>query len=75
MVNVGRSLESKIGGVCTATNHRVNFKQETNLDVEGRLLGPRYSYLAFQTILRARSTEVHVSILSSGRPQNVNVNI
>ena len=60
---------------CTATNHRVILKQETDLDVEGRLLGPRFSCLVFQIILRARSTEVHVSVLSSGRTQNVDVNI
>lgn len=50
VVNVGRSLESMTGGVCTATTHRVNLRPEYFNDEQGRSLGPRYSFPVFQTL-------------------------
>ncbi|KAI1279485.1 putative oxidoreductase [Xylaria sp. FL0933] len=50
VVNVGRSLESMTGGVCTATTHRVNLKPEYFMDEAYRSLGPRYSFPVFQTL-------------------------
>ncbi|KAI4283467.1 MAG: hypothetical protein L6R35_005172 [Caloplaca aegaea] len=49
VINVGRSLESMTGGVCTATTHRVNLRPEFFYD-NGRALGPRYSSPVFQTL-------------------------
>jgi isopenicillin N synthase-like dioxygenase len=50
VVNVGRSLESITGGVCTATTHRVNLSAKKFLGADGRALGPRYSFPVFQTL-------------------------
>lgn len=50
VVNVGRSLESMTGGVCTATTHRVNLSAKKFFDAQGRSLGPRYSFPVFQTL-------------------------
>jgi len=59
VVNVGRSLESMTGGVCTATTHRVNLSAKKFLDVHGRSLGPRYSFPVFQTLkLDLNTTEL-----------------
>ena len=49
VINVGRSLKSTTGGVCTATTHRVNLRPEFFYD-NGRALGPRYSSPVFQTL-------------------------
>lgn len=49
-VNVGRSLESLTGGVCTATTHRVNLRPEYFVDRSQRPLGPRFSFPVFQTL-------------------------
>lgn len=50
IVNVGRSLESITGGVCTATTHRVNLSPRKFVDASGRSLGPRFSFPVFQTL-------------------------
>lgn len=50
VVNVGRSLESMTGGVCTATTHRASLRQEDFLDANRKPLGPRYSFPVFQTL-------------------------
>lgn len=50
VVNVGRSLESMTGGVCTATTHRVNLRPGNFLDVNRKSLGPRFSFPVFQTL-------------------------
>lgn len=50
VVNVGRSLESMTGGVCTATTHRVNLRRENFVDAVGLPLGPRFSFPVFQTL-------------------------
>ena len=50
VVNVGRSLESMTGGVCTATTHRVNLRPSNFINARNVLLGPRYSFPVFQTL-------------------------
>lgn len=50
VVNVGRSLESMTGGVCTATTHRVNLRPEKFVDANRGSLGPRFSFPVFQTL-------------------------
>ncbi|KAI0446136.1 putative oxidoreductase [Xylaria telfairii] len=50
VVNVGRSLESITGGVCTATTHRVNLRAEYFRGEQGESLGPRFSFPVFQTL-------------------------
>ncbi|KAM4057775.1 2OG-Fe(II) oxygenase superfamily protein [Hirsutella rhossiliensis] len=50
VVNVGRSLESMTGGVCTATTHRVSLRSGHFFDAGGRSLGPRFSFPTFQTL-------------------------
>lgn len=50
VVNVGRSLESITGGVCTATTHRVNLRPGNFVDANRDPLGPRYSFPVFQTL-------------------------
>ena len=50
VVNVGRSLESMTGGVCTATTHRVNLRPGNFVDANRDSLGPRYSFPVFQTL-------------------------
>lgn len=50
VVNVGRSLESMTGGVCTATTHRVCLRPDNFVDPHGHPLGPRFSYPVFQTL-------------------------
>lgn len=50
VVNVGRSLESMTGGVCSATTHRVNLRPTDFLDANGNPLGPRFSFPVFQTL-------------------------
>lgn len=50
VVNIGRALEALTGGVCTATTHRVNLRQEHFIDANGNSLGPRYSFPVFQGV-------------------------
>ncbi|KAI0132403.1 putative oxidoreductase [Xylariales sp. AK1849] len=50
VVNVGRSLESITGGVCTATTHRVQVKPDYFFDEAHRPRGPRFSFPVFQTL-------------------------
>ena len=50
VVNVGRSLESMTGGVCTATTHRASIRPENFMDANRESLGARYSFPVFQTL-------------------------
>ena len=50
VVNVGRSLESMTGGVCTAATHRAKLRYESFVDSKGNFLGPRFSFPVFQTL-------------------------
>lgn len=50
VVNVGRSLESMTGGVCTAATHRAMLRYENFIDSKGNFLGPRFSFPVFQTL-------------------------
>lgn len=47
VVNIGRMFEALTGGICTATTHRVNLREENFVDEAGNLLGPRYSFPMF----------------------------
>ncbi|PVI02689.1 isopenicillin N synthase [Periconia macrospinosa] len=62
VVNVGRSLESITGGVCTATTHRVNLSARKFLDGNGYPLGPRFSFPVFQTLKMDLTSEEMASL-------------
>lgn len=49
VVNIGRGFEALTGGVCCATTHRVNLRQENFVDKDGKSLGARLSFPFFQT--------------------------
>lgn len=66
-VNVGRSLESLTGGVCTATTHRVNLRPEYFVDSAQRPLGPRFSFPVFQTLKLDLTSEELTSLRLSSR--------
>jgi isopenicillin N synthase-like dioxygenase len=50
VINIGRSLETLTGGICTATTHRVSLRSENYQDSDGQPLGARFSFPVFQGV-------------------------